>query len=156
MWTCEDCPMSTQEVVIRPAHDLDRDHVWPLVRDFADSYVANEDSFRTGFGELTVRSDTLVLVAELEADIIGYLLASYHGTFFANGSVVWIEEVMVTESARDMGIGRSLMNHAEEWAASIPVTYVSLASRRSGDFYRKLGYVDSATYFKKDLAAIAS
>jgi GNAT superfamily N-acetyltransferase len=96
----------------------------------------------------------LVLLAERDADIIGYLLASCHGTFFANGSVVWIEEVMVAESARDMGVGRSLMDRAEEWAASIPVTYVSLASRRSVDFYRKLGYVESATYFKRDLPAV--
>jgi GNAT superfamily N-acetyltransferase len=146
--------MSSKDIVIRPALDVDRDHVWPLVRDFADSYVANENAFRTSFDELTVRSDTLVLLAERDADIIGYLLASCHGTFFANGSVVWIEEVMVAESARDMGVGRSLMDRAEEWAASIPVTYVSLASRRSVDFYRKLGYVESATYFKRDLPAV--
>lgn len=118
--------------------------------------MANKDAFRASFNELTVRSDTLVLVAELDAEIIGYLLASYHGTFFANGAVVWIEEKMVAKSARDSGVGRLLMGRAEEWAAVIPARYVSLATRRSGDFYRKLGYVDSATYFKKNLSAIGN
>ena len=148
--------MSPESVVIRPARDVDRDHVWPLVREFADSYVADKDAFLTSFSELTVRSDTLVLVAELNAEIIGYLLASCHGTFFVNGSVAWIEEVMVAEPARGTGVGRSLMDRAEEWAAAMPVRYVSLASRRSGDFYRKCGYVDSAIYFKKDLIAPGS
>lgn len=148
--------MSSKNAVIRPAQDVDRDHVWPLVREFADSYVASKDAFLTSFSELTGRSDTLVLVAELDTEIIGYLLASYHGTFLANGSVVWIEEVMVAEPARGTGVGRSLIDRTEEWAAALPATYVSLASRRSVDFYRKLGYIDSATYFKKDPFAASS
>jgi predicted N-acetyltransferase YhbS len=148
--------MDLENILIRPAHVDDRSHVWPLVRDFADSYVANEDVFATSFNELVNRPDTLVLVAQINAEIIGYLLASCHGTFFANGSVVWIEEVMVAVSVREKGIGRSLMARAEEWAAAFPATYVSLASRRSGDFYRALDYVDSATYYKKDLSATGS
>jgi GNAT superfamily N-acetyltransferase len=80
--------------------------------------------YSTSFNELTVRSDTLVLVAELDAEVIGYLLASYHGTFFANGAVVWIEEKMVAKSARDSGVGRLLMGRAEEWAAVIPARCV--------------------------------
>jgi GNAT superfamily N-acetyltransferase len=126
--------------------------VWPLVKDFADSYVADNTAFQTSFSELIVRPDTLVLAAELDAQIIGYLLANVHGMFFANGPVVWIEEVMVAEFARGKGVGRALMARAEEWAAAIPATYVSLASRRSRDFYSVLNYVDSATFFKKDLS----
>lgn len=148
--------MKSEDIVIRPAHVVDRDLVWPLVRDFADSYVANEDAFRSSFSALIDRPDTLVLVAEIDGKINGYLLASCHGTFFANGPVVWIEEVMVATSAREKGVGRSLMVRAEQWAATLPATYVSLASRRSGDFYRKLEYVDSATYFKKDMSPSGS
>jgi hypothetical protein len=48
------------------------------------------------------------------------------------------------------------MARAEAWAASIPAVYVSLASRQSGDFYRKLDYVDSATYVKKGLSTAAN
>lgn len=148
--------MNLETIRVRPAHADDRRDIWPLVRDFADSYVANEDVFATSFNGLVNRPDTLVLVAHINEEIIGYLLASCHGTFFANGSVVWIEEVMVAKSVRRKGIGRSLMAHAEEWAGAFPATYVSLASRRSGDFYLKLDYVDSATYFKKDLSTASS
>jgi GNAT superfamily N-acetyltransferase len=148
--------MNRERLIIRPAHDDDRNQVWPLVKDFGDSYVARDDTVTTSFNELLARRDTLVLVAELDAHIIGYLLASCHGTFFANGPVTWIEEVMVAKAVRGMGIERALMARAEAWAASIPAAYVSLASRRSGDFYRKLDYVDSATYFKKGLCTAAN
>jgi predicted N-acetyltransferase YhbS len=148
--------MSPENFVFRTAQEVDRDRVWPLVSNFADSYVASDVTFKTSFSELIDRPDTLVLVVAIDADIIGYLLASCHGTFFANGSVVWIEEVMVAKSFRDSGVGRSLMDRAEQRAAAFPAAYVSLASRRSGDFYRKLDYVDSATYFKKDLSATGS
>ena len=94
----------------------------------------------------------MVLVAESpEKGIVGYLLASHHGTFLANGPVAWIEEVMVAESTRRRGVGRALMDSAEAWADGIPVAYIALASRRAGDFYQRLAYHDSATFFRKDL-----
>jgi GNAT superfamily N-acetyltransferase len=100
------------------------------------------------------RVDTLVLVAVSDVGtVVGYLLGSYHGTFFANGSVACIEELMVSESVRRRGVASMLMSSAEEWARSIPSAYVSLASRRARDFYLRNGYEDSATFFRKVLAA---
>jgi len=81
--------------------------------------------------------------------IVGYLLGSYHGTFFANGPVTWIEELMVSESARGQGVARKLMSSAEEWARGVPTPYVAVASRRAGDFYLRIGYEESATYYRK-------
>jgi GNAT superfamily N-acetyltransferase len=96
------------------------------------------------------RSDTLVLVALADAPVVvGYLLGSYHGTFFANGPVAWIEELMVSELVRRRGVGTALMSWAEEWARTIPASYVALATRRAGDFYVRIGYEDSATFFRK-------
>ena len=37
----------------------------------------------------------------------------------------------------------------EEWAASRGVKLVALATRRAAEFYRVLGYTDSAAYFRK-------
>ena len=100
--------------------------------------------------ELLERPDTLLLVAEENrTNIVGYLLASYHGTFLANGPVAWIEEVMVSGTARRQGVGSSLMSAAEARAEGVPTAYVALASRRAGDFYLKTGYEDSATFFRK-------
>ncbi len=56
---------------------------------------------------------------------------------------------MVSESDRHLGVGSSLMSAAEVWAEAVPTAYVALASRRAGDFYRKIGYEDSAIFFRK-------
>ena len=58
---------------------------------------------------------------------------------------------MVNEPARRQRVGTDLVSSAEEWARSLPATYIALASRRAGDFYVKIGYEDSATYFRKTL-----
>ena len=100
--------------------------------------------------ELLERPDALLLVAERNGTtIVGYLMASYHGTFLANGPVAWIEEVMVSEPARRQGVGSSLMAAAEAWAERVPTAYIALASRRAGDFYVRTGYEDSASFFRK-------
>lgn len=142
--------MDSGKIAIRKASPSDCAQIWPLVRDFAFSYCPEEPRFKEAFEELTGRSDTLVLVAEDHATtIVGYLLASYHGTFFANGPVAWVEEIMVAASARGQGVGRDLMAAAETWAKDIPTAYIALASRRAGAFYAKVDYEESATYFRK-------
>jgi GNAT superfamily N-acetyltransferase len=92
----------------------------------------------------------MVLVAVSDAGaVVGYLLGSFHGTFFANGPVAWIEELMVCEPLRRLGVASKLMASAEEWARGLPTAYIAVASRRAGDFYLRIGYEESATYFRK-------
>ena len=110
--------------------------VWPLVGDFAASYEPEEEVFHPSFTEPLARPDTLVLVAEEGVSVVGYLLASCHGTLFANGPVAWVEELMVTRDTRESGVGRALMAAAEQWARSVPCAHLALASRRAGPFYQ--------------------
>lgn len=81
---------------------------------------------------------------------MGYLLASCHLTFLANGPVAWVEEVMVHETHRRSGVGRELMGCAEDWAREMGAVDLALASRRAGSFYRALGYEDSAVFFQEE------
>jgi GNAT superfamily N-acetyltransferase len=141
--------MTSGVVVTRPAVESDGQGIWPLMQEFAVSYRPQAEAFGVSFSALLQRSDTLVLVAEDATGIIGYLLASFHGTFFANGPVAWVEELMVAQPARRSGVGRSLLAHAERWAQSVPTAYIALASRRAGDFYRRVDYEESATYYRK-------
>jgi hypothetical protein len=100
--------MGLPNIEIRRAESRDSDQIWPLVQDFPFSYVPNPAPFERSLAELLDRPDTLLLVAEQDRrTVVGYLLASYHWTFLANGPVAWIEEVMVSESARRQGVGNS-------------------------------------------------
>jgi hypothetical protein len=80
--------MGPEGIEVRPAKSRDSDQMWPLVQDFAFSYEPERSSFERSLAELLERPDTLLLVAEENGTtIVGYLLASCHGTFLANGQV---------------------------------------------------------------------
>ncbi|TWD83373.1 acetyltransferase (GNAT) family protein [Kribbella amoyensis] len=126
--------------------------MWPLARDFATSFHPEREAFNTTWSRLLESPESLLLVAELpERGIVGYLLANSHLTFLANGPVAWVEELMVDETQRKSGVGRSLMDAAEHWARSTGAAYLALASRRAGPFYLALDYEDSAVFYKKNL-----
>jgi GNAT superfamily N-acetyltransferase len=144
--------VTAQQIRVRPAGPADHDQVWPLARDLATSYVPERSAFDQSFALLLADPSALVLVAEAPAgEVVGYLLATSHLAFHANGPVVWVEEVMVAAPARRFGAGRDLMAAAEDWARTRGAAYVALATRRAAPFYRSLAYQDSATYFKKPL-----
>ncbi len=137
---------------IRPARLDDVDGVWPLVREFATSFTPERAAFEGTWERMVCAADTVLLVAEAgEEGIVGYLLGTSHWTFFANGPVAWVEEIMVEPTKRGAGVGRCLMERAETWAREIGAAYLALASRRAGPFYTALGYEDSAVFFKKTL-----
>lgn len=140
---------SPVRVRVRRADASDSDGVWPLVAAFATTFSPHEHTFRAALPRLLCDDHALVLVAEDGPEIVGYLCASAHLTFLANGEVVWVEEVMVAEPHRGAGVGAALMARAEAWAAERGAAYVSLASRRAGGFYLALGYEESATFYRK-------
>jgi GNAT superfamily N-acetyltransferase len=145
--------MSQQAIQIRPARLDDGDRVWPLAHAFATSFTPERAAFDSTWRQLFDVPGTLLLVAESGAgEIVGYLLGSSHLTFLANGRVAWVEELMVDERLRSCGIGRLLMEHAEQWARTQDAAYLALASRRAGAFYEALEYEDSAVFYKKTLA----
>ncbi len=138
-------------VRVRRARADDAGAVWPLVIDFATSYVPERDAFDVSFALLLADPHALVLVAQAREDVVGYLVAHRHATLFANAPVAWVEEVMVDDAARRRGTGRLLMEAAEEWAAAAGAAYVALATRRAAPFYTALGYDESAAFFRKVL-----
>ncbi|MFE5291249.1 GNAT family N-acetyltransferase [Isoptericola sp. NPDC056618] len=138
---------------VRPARAADAEALWPLARDFATSFRPRRDAFDDTLPALLARDDTLLAVVTGPASDapLGYLLASVHPTFLANGPVCWVEEVMVDPTHRGRGLGAALMAHAERWATARGAAYVSLASRRAGGFYETLGYDASATFYRRTL-----
>ncbi|MGC5224440.1 GNAT family N-acetyltransferase [Micromonospora sp. DT81.3] len=136
---------------IRPAVSNDCESIWPLARGFATTFRLREDAFAASFEANIHHDEALLIVAERDDGIVGYLLAHCHPTFLANGPVGWVEEVMVDESWRRKGVGEALMAAAETWSAAKGAAYIALASRRALSFYEAIGYEDSATFFRKSL-----
>ena len=134
---------------IRKATPDDVDEVFSLASDFATSFDVEKRSFRASFQNVLTDDHAFLRVAADDEEVVGYCLGFEHDTFFANGKVAWVEEIMVSGSRRKEGIGRSLMTAFEDWSASRGAQLVALATRRAAGFYRAVGYEESATYFRK-------
>lgn len=137
--------------IIRVARPRDAEALLALAKAFAISFVVDPNAFRVAFAELPALPSGYLAVADADKDIVGYVLGFDHYTFYANGRVAWVEEIMVQEDYRKIGIGRSLMQSFEGWAADRDVKLVALATRRAAAFYKALGYEESAVYLRKPL-----
>jgi len=135
---------------IRPAKPEDTSVLLNLAKEFATSFTVEESGFQQAL--LSLFADPSAYLAVAEANIVvGYILGFDHYTFFANGRVSWVEEIMVRPEQQRTGIGRLLMQSFEAWAKSRNSKLIALATRRAALFYQALGYEESATYFRKVL-----
>ena len=139
----------TMNFVIRKASSEDSGQVFSLVKDFATSFKPERSAFGKSFNHLIFDESALVNVCVFEGEIVAYSLAFDHYTFYANGRVTWVEEVMVREELRGKEVGRDLMKSIERWAISRESKIIGLATRRAAPFYSAIGYEDSATFFRK-------
>jgi len=136
---------------IREAQLEDCDALLPMAVDLATSFVVDSDTFRDSFRKCVSDESALVLVAEVDSSLVGYLLGSDHIAFFANGRVSGVEEIYVRPDHRGAGVGKALMHHFENWAETRDSTQVVVCTRRASKFYSALGYEDTATCFRNVL-----
>jgi len=137
---------------IRHAEPGDADEVASLAAELAQSFTFSAGSFHASYPALLASDGACLLLAVSGRECAGYLLGFRHLTFYANGPVAWVEEIVVRGDDRGKGIGAALMDAFERWAADQGCALVALATRRAAQFYRVLGYEESATYFRKVLA----
>ncbi|GAB3684979.1 GNAT family N-acetyltransferase [Angustibacter aerolatus] len=140
-------------MLVRPARPGDAAGVQVLAAATATSFEPDAAAFDRAWPALLADRAALLLVADQDGDVVGYLLAFVHQTFFANGPVCWIEELAVDVRHQRRGTGRALTAAAEEWAAGHGAGLVALATRRAQDFYAALGYRASAEYLSKRVRA---
>src|SRR5438045_3942420 len=93
-------PNSRTPLAIRSAQISDLDQVFAVALEFATSFRPEREVFANNFRRIIEHHDALTLVAEQSGQINGYLLGFDHDTFFANGRVAWIEELMVRKEQR--------------------------------------------------------
>lgn len=139
------------DIVIREANIKDEEKIFKLVKAFATSFKAERVFFSESLKHILNDNSALLLLAEANKEVIGYCLAFDHYAFYANGRVSWLEEIMVDESFRRMGIGKQLMIKFEEWSRLRNSKVAALATRRASLFYSAIGYEESATFFRKIL-----
>ena len=143
--------MDGSRVQVRRARTGDAGAVAGLAGELAQSFPFSRDQFDLAYPALVASQDACLLVAAEDGECLGYVLGFRHLTFYANGPVGWVEEILVRPECRGRGLGRALMSAFERWATEHDCTLVALATRRAAPFYRALGYQDSAAYLRKVL-----
>jgi GNAT superfamily N-acetyltransferase len=103
--------------------------------------VANPEA---GYGKFLVSRipdpDSLVLVAEDEGTVVGYLFADLEGTSWMDlrGPCGFVHDIYVNESARRRGAGRELMRAALEWFRSKGRSQVVLWTKTKNEHAQRL------------------
>jgi N-acetylglutamate synthase-like GNAT family acetyltransferase len=139
-------------VTIRPARQADGDALFPLVQQFAISYRPERAAFDRHFPDLLASDHADLVVAEHDGQVVGYALAFALVTLYANGIVVELQELMVGPEYRSHGVGRRLVEAVLERARERGAIEMTVPTRRAGSYYLRLGFEETATYFKRRVA----
>ena len=88
-------------------------------------------------------------VAEVDGDIAGYALTTINTLFYTNGPSAQLQEIVVDDSLQTTGVGTALVRAVEKACEEQGVTQLTVASRRAGGFYDRLGYTQQAEYMRR-------
>jgi GNAT superfamily N-acetyltransferase len=137
-----------EEGVVRAAEAFDAEDVFSLLVQFATSYSPDAGAFEAHFPRLLADPNAVLWVAILHGQVVGYILAFRLLTLYANGPITEIQELIVDPTHRGLGIGRRLVEAIVELAHGAGCAEVTVPTRRAMDYYARLGFVETATYWK--------
>lgn len=140
--------MAERSVTVRPGKATDADAIFALVRQLAVTYQSERQSFDENLPRLLGRDSQLLLVATEENVVVGYVMASESVTLYANGPTTELMELVVDVDRRGHGIGRPLVEAVVGWAREHGCTEVNVPSRRSGEYYMRLGFGEAARRYR--------
>lgn len=141
-------PRMTKDLTIRPAEHADGTAVFALLRQFAMSYRPERAAFERHYPRRLETDHTSLLVAAVGDQVVGYALAFETLTLYANGPITELQELVVDSEYRGRGVGRRLVESVIGRARARGSAEVTVATRRAGDYYDKLGFQETAGYYK--------
>lgn len=119
-------------------------------------YPATADEVRLRFKNISQNSDYKTLLALAGEEVTGMIGMSKNYFYEHNGEYIRILVMVVNQTHRNEGIGRRLLQEAEDWAKEIGANAIVLNSgnrpERMGAyaFYQKMGFeIRSSGFIKK-------
>ena len=135
-------------VTIRPARQGDAADLARLTAQLG--YDVESDGLAQRLSRVLASPDQGVIVADLDGEVVGWVHTMIWEYLEAEAFVV-IGGLVVDESRRKAGIGRALMQAAEEWARSrghsVVRLWSSLARTGAHRFYERIGYTNIKTQY---------
>ena len=135
-------------VLIRTARDNDADEIVRLTADLGYDVTPADAAAR--LSRILTRVDQQFLVAEIDGRPVGWIHLGVV-EYIETGAFAVINGLVVDSSCRGQGIGRLLLEWAEDWATKRGVSIVRLWSTTSRErahrFYERLGYTKIKTQY---------
>lgn len=144
--------MSAEQLSVRPAKEHDSDRVFALLKQLASSYAPDAVAFESTFSWLVSddAESSLLLVAEDAAGgVLGYALTTISPLLHVNGSSAQLQELVVDDAHQNQGVGTALVEATEAACRQRHVRQLTVPSRRSADFYERIGYTSTADFLKR-------
>jgi N-acetylglutamate synthase-like GNAT family acetyltransferase len=92
---------------------------------------------------------TMIHVAEVGGQVAGYALTTISTLLYSNGPSAQLQEIAVDDTLQTQGVGTALVRAVEADCQKHGVTQLTVASRRAGGFYDRLGYTQQAEYMRR-------
>ncbi len=143
--------------LVRHATPGDADAVFALVQQLGAAFVPVRSAFDESFSATVDASraggssdDVLLLVAEDgDGTVQGYALTTIARLLSTNGLSAQLQEIAVDEASRGLDLGTALVHEVESECIRRGVRQLTVAARRAGGFYDRLGYSQSAEYMRR-------
>lgn len=142
--------LAVDHVTVRFAIEADHDRVLELVGKLGHIFDVDpqkfSESFRFALGD---HDRSMLHVAESDGSVVGYCLTTITPLLYSNGPSAQLQEIVVDEDSRVSGVGTALVREVERECEQRGVTQLTVAARRAGGFYDRLGYSQQAEYMRR-------
>ncbi len=138
--------------VIREARPGDEDALFALVEQLGHAFTPDRAAYDTTLAGYFAgeQPSVLLLVVDDGTDRLGgYALTTIVSLLATNGPSAQLQEIVVDAAARGRDYGTMLVRAVEAACEERGVTQLTVASRRSGGFYDRLGFSDAAEYMRR-------
>ncbi len=138
-------------MTVRAARAGDEDAVFALVQQLGHAFAPERAAFDATFASYLAGEQPSVLlhVADDGEGVRGYALTTIVPLLSTNGPSAQLQEIVVDADARGHDYGTQLVRAVEAECERRGVTQLTVASRRTGGFYDRLGFHESAEYMRR-------
>jgi N-acetylglutamate synthase-like GNAT family acetyltransferase len=137
--------------VIREAKPGDEDGLFALVSQLGHALPPVRAAFDATIASYFAgeHSSVFLLVVDDGGALQGYALTTIVPLLATNGPSAQLQEIVVDGGARGHDYGTQLVRAVEAECERRGVTQLTVASRRAGGFYDRLGFHESAEYMRR-------